>query len=124
MEHLIESLFSNLTRLKQENANLDFIDSKGNNYETRVVTKNGASFIPSNMIGKGRKFDALGFAEKLGQIDYFMLCDINNFPKIEINTIHKSHTIVQKKNINYKNYIKYRQSLVINTQEIKFPVKD
>jgi len=45
MEHFIESLFHNLTRLKQENASLDFIDSKENNSETRVITKHRVSFI-------------------------------------------------------------------------------
>ncbi len=101
IEHLIESMFLNLTRLKQENSSLDFIDSKGGRYEVRVITKNGVKFIPSHMIGKGRKFNQEGFDEKLAQIDYFLLCDVNNFPKISIFTIKNNHSIVLKKEIKY-----------------------
>ena len=61
------------------------------------------------MIGKGRKFNKEGFDIKLEQIDYFMLCDINKFPKITIFSIHKDNNIIQKKKINYKNFLQFKK---------------
>ena len=52
-------------------------------YEHKTFTKNGCKFMPSNMIGVGRTFDAATFHEKAKQLTY-VICSNVRFPEIKI----------------------------------------
>ena len=60
----------------------DLIDTKGRKWEVRSITKGGVYFCPSNMVGKGRKFERKGFLKKLREIDGYVLADVLKFPNI------------------------------------------
>jgi hypothetical protein len=55
-------------------------------YDEKTFTKYGCIFIPSNMIGKGRKFDQVLFEKKAKKIIYCIISNIN-FPDIQIKFI-------------------------------------
>jgi|TARA_R110000824_G_scaffold392567_1_gene591051 hypothetical protein len=52
-------------------------------FDAKNFTKNGCKFMPSNMIGSGRKFDEEVFIEKVKDMSY-IVCDIVEFPKIRV----------------------------------------
>lgn len=79
---------------KSEGAGYDLTDNKGKKWEVRSITKRGVFFSPSNMVGKGRKFEKDGFLKKLNSIDGYILADVVNFPnvpfwKIKSNLVRK-----------------------------------
>ena len=52
-------------------------------YDEKTFTSRGCKFMPSGMIGKGRKFDAAEFQEKVKTMNY-VIVDNNEFPKITV----------------------------------------
>jgi hypothetical protein len=52
-------------------------------YDEKTFTSGGCSFMPSGMIGKGRKFDAAEFQEKVKTMNY-VIVDNTEFPKITV----------------------------------------
>ncbi len=67
---------------KSEGAGFDLIDSKGDKWEVRSITKGGIYFCPSYMVGSGRSFKEDGFLEKLEEIKGYVICDVLSFPNI------------------------------------------
>ena len=65
-----------------EGAGFDIVDPDGRKWEVRCITRRGINFSPSHMIGSGRSFKAHGFLEKLDDVAGYILCDIEEFPKI------------------------------------------
>jgi len=52
-------------------------------YDEKTFTAGGCKFMPSGMIGKGRKFDAAEFQEKVKTMNY-VIVDNTEFPKITV----------------------------------------
>ena len=52
-------------------------------YDEKTFTAGGCKFMPSGMIGKGRKFDAVEFQEKVKTMNY-VIVDNTEFPKITV----------------------------------------
>lgn len=65
-----------------EGAGYDLLDSEGDKWEVRCITKNGVRFCPSSMIGTGREFEKQGFINKLDEIRGYILSDIERFPYV------------------------------------------
>ncbi len=67
-----------------EGSSFDVYDSEGNKWEVRSLTKGGVYFCPSNMVGKGRKFEEVGFQAKLDEIKGYYVARITTFPEVEV----------------------------------------
>ena len=65
-----------------EGAGYDIIDSHGNKWEVRSITRSGIYFCPSYMVGSGRHFEEEGFLRKLNEIKGFIIADVESFPDI------------------------------------------
>lgn len=79
--------------------NLDYNDDEGGFYdvsseellyEVRILTKYGVRFIPSYMIGQGRKYDEEKYIDKLNRIKGFIIIDSLKFPEIQYRFIESS----------------------------------
>jgi len=55
-------------------------------YDEKTFTKGGCKFMPSSMIGTGRKFDKAIFDEKSKNMIYVIVSNIN-FPEIKIRFV-------------------------------------
>jgi len=75
---------------------LDYVDKNGHDYEMKsevqdfspkiemkCFTQRGLKFMPSSMIGVGRKIDIEKFHEKANDLTY-LFCDIVEFPEIKV----------------------------------------
>lgn len=69
------------TLANSEGAAYDLTDPNGGKWEVRSITK-GVYFCPSYMVGSGRKFNKLGFLQKLEEIEGYILCHVTKFPEI------------------------------------------
>ncbi len=67
-----------------EGAGFDLIDKNGLKWEVRSITKGGIYFCPSYMVGSGRRFEEVGFLEKLEEIEGYIISDVTLFPKIPV----------------------------------------
>ena len=65
-----------------EGAGYDLLDSAGRKWEVRSITRSGIYFCPSYMVGSGRSFKAQGFLDKLGEIEGYIISDVESFPNI------------------------------------------
>ena len=65
-----------------EGAGYDIIDSYGNKWEVRSITRSGIYFCPSYMVGSGRHFEEEGFLRKLNEIKGYIIADVESFPDI------------------------------------------
>lgn len=65
-----------------ETADYDLTDGAGRRWEVRCCTKGGLFFCPSNMIGKGRKFNFENWVTKQAQVSGWIVADINTFPRV------------------------------------------
>ena len=72
----------------------DFIDENNNEivFDEKTFTQNGCKFLPSNMIGSGRKINQLVFEEKASKLIYCIVSNIN-FPEIKIKFIRGTELI-------------------------------
>ena len=52
-------------------------------FDAKNLTRNGCAFMPSNMLGQGRKFNQQEFIRKTSAMNY-IICDIVDFPSIRI----------------------------------------
>ena len=66
----------------------DFVDSNDENikYDQKTFTSRGCKFMPSNMIGEGRKFDKEIFENKAKNLNYIIVSNVN-FPEIKIKFV-------------------------------------
>jgi hypothetical protein len=65
-----------------EGAGYDLIDSNGDKWEVRSITRGGIYFSPSYMVGSGRSFKEAGFLKKLKDVKGFILSDVESFPDV------------------------------------------
>lgn len=77
---------------KSEGDAWDVIDSKGDFWEVRSLTKK-IYFCPSYMVGKGRTFSEQGFLEKLAQIRGYVISDVTLFPDIPVWLVEASEVL-------------------------------
>ena len=82
MEPQITKWFPSLTRV-YGNKDHDHVDESGVKYDAKNFTKGGLSFMPSNQMGAGRKFNESVAHEKAESLIY-ICCDIVDFPKIRV----------------------------------------
>lgn len=66
-----------------EGSGFDLIDGDGRNWEVRSVSS-GIYFCPSYMVGSGRKFEEVGFFNKLDSIAGYVCSDIKKFPDVPV----------------------------------------
>ena len=73
----------------------DFIDVTDENikYDQKTFTSGGSKFMPSNMIGTGRKFNKELFEEKAKNLIYIIVSNIN-FPEIRVKFVKGVELIV------------------------------
>jgi len=73
----------------------DHVDEFHFKYDAKNFTKSGGcKFLPSKMIGTGRKFDEKDFKEKTSNMRY-IICDIVDFPKVRV-LFKRGSELVQK----------------------------
>ncbi len=70
------------TLAPSEGAGFDLLDPSGRKWEVRSITRGGIYFCPSYMVGSGRVFDEPGFLAKLGEIEGYILSDVESFPNV------------------------------------------
>ena len=77
-------------------------------YDQKTFTKRGCNFMPSNMIGEGRKFDDVIFKEKASKLIYIIISNIH-FPQIKIKFVKGSDLIIEYPNgkIPLKDFVKF-----------------
>lgn len=88
--HFIEKWLSvnfQLTHITGDKS-YDFIDENNENikYDQKTFTPRGCKFMPSNMIGEGRKFDKEIFELKAKNLNYIIVSNVN-FPEIKIKFV-------------------------------------
>lgn len=86
-ELLCVELFNNLSHAPASGAMYDLIDSNGNWYEARTVTKWGVKLIPSSMWGAGRTLDKKAYDKRLKQLHGFVFTDVRNSPQFTITFV-------------------------------------
>ena len=82
---------------KEGCASYDFTDDSNNKYDEKTFTKGGCNFMPSSMIGTGRKFDKVKFNEKANKLIYIIVSNIN-FPEIKIRFVRGIDLIIDYPN--------------------------
>ena len=70
-----------------EGAGYDLLDPDGGMWEVRSITRGGVYFNPSSQVGSGRRFNEEGFQLKMSGIKGFILCDIVDFPVVEVYVV-------------------------------------
>ena len=61
----------------------DHVDKFNFKYDAKNFTKSGLGFMPSSMLGTGRKFDQKLFEMKSKKMNY-ICCDIMDFPRVRV----------------------------------------
>jgi len=88
----------------------DFIDENDEiiKYDQKTFTSRGCKFMPSNMIGEGRKFDKEIFETKAQNLNYIIVSNVN-FPEIKIKFVKGTDLINTYPNgvIPSKDFIKF-----------------
>jgi hypothetical protein len=88
----------------------DFVDENDENikYDQKTFTVRGCKFMPSNMIGEGRKFDKEIFETKAQNLNYIIVSNVN-FPEIKIKFVKGTDLISTYPNgvIPSKDFIKF-----------------
>lgn len=91
----------------------DFVDENDENdenikYDQKTFTLRGCKFMPSNMIGEGRKFDKEIFETKAQNLNYIIVSNVN-FPEIKIKFVKGTDLINTYPNgvIPSKDFIKF-----------------
>lgn len=88
----------------------DFIDENDEiiKYDQKTFTSRGCKFMPSNMIGEGRKFDKEIFETKAQNLNYIIVSNVN-FPEIKIKFVKGSDLLIDYPNgvIPSKEFIKF-----------------
>lgn len=90
-ERQIPKWFPELTFVNQNG--YDHVDEQGNKYDAKGLTKGGCKFMPSSMLGTGRKFDAESAHAHADEISY-IIHDITEFPSV--NLIFKKGSDLRK----------------------------
>ena len=88
----------------------DYTDTTDENikYDQKTFTQRGCNFLPSNMIGEGRKFDAEIFKEKAKNLIYIVVSNVD-FPRIKVRFVRGTRLIIDYPNgkIPLKDFVKF-----------------
>jgi hypothetical protein len=81
----------------------DFVDLTDEpiQYDEKTFTKRGCKFMPSNMIGQGRKFDKDKFIEHATHLTYIIVDNVD-FPNILVRFIDGKDLVKEYPNGNIK----------------------
>lgn len=112
IEKWLEKKFMNLTYVDKKG--YDFVDARDNNvkYDEKTFTRRGCYYVPSKMLGAGRKKNISEFQEHAQKINYIIVDNIE-FPKIQIvfisgnellSTYPKGHIPINHRNIFFSKY--------------------
>ena len=84
------------------------INNENIKYDQKTFTARGCKFMPSNMIGEGRKFDKNIFEEKAKKLIYIIISNVE-FPEIKIKFVKGIDLIVDYPDgkIRSKDFIKF-----------------
>jgi hypothetical protein len=84
------------------------VNDKNIKYDQKTFTSRGCKFMPSNMIGEGRKFDKKIFEEKAKTLIYIIISNVE-FPEIKIKFVKGIDLIVDYPDgkIPLKDHIKF-----------------
>ena len=84
------------------------INDENIKYDQKTFTARGCKFMPSNMIGEGRKFDKEKFEEKAKKLIYIIVSNVN-FPEIKIKFVKGIDLIINypKGEISLKDFNKF-----------------
>jgi len=84
LERQLAKWFPQLTHITGNKA-WDHLDETGAKYDAKNFTSTGLKFMPSGMLGKGRKYCPVACRKKIkeNRLSYIM-CDIVEFPKIRV----------------------------------------
>jgi hypothetical protein len=111
--HFIESwLEKNYPSLKHikgcKDHDFEDIGNENIQYEQKTFTTRGCNFMPSNMVGQGRKFDQEVFDEKSKKLLYIIIGNIN-FPEIKIKFVRGIDIVIDypKGKIPFKDFDKF-----------------
>jgi hypothetical protein len=77
-------------------------------YDEKTFTAKGCRFMPSNMIGKGRKFNQSIFEEKAKKLIYIIVSNVA-FPLIKVRFVRGSDLILQ-----------YPKGIISSKDRVKF----
>jgi hypothetical protein len=95
--------------LKDHDFEVDGVDGGENlQFDQKTFTAGGCNFMPSNMIGQGRKFDQKAFDEKTNKLLYIIISNIN-FPEIKIKFVRGIDLVIDypKGKIPFKDFDKF-----------------
>lgn len=81
LERQLERWFPELTFVNAKG--YDHLDAQGAKYDQKCFTKGGLRFMPSSMIGAGRKLDEAVARDHAKEINY-ICCDIVSFPVVKV----------------------------------------
>ena len=90
LELWIVNNFDNISKYNTKDH--DFIYDKNNFMEAKNFTKNGAKFMPSRMLGVGRKYIEEE-AHKVINSNIYVITDINDMPDIHIRFVKGSELL-------------------------------
>ena len=90
LELWIVNNFDNISKYNTKDH--DFIDDENNFMEAKNFTKNGAKFMPSRMLGVGRKYIEEE-AHKVINSNIYVITDINDMPDIHIRFVKGSELL-------------------------------
>jgi len=94
---------------KDHDFEVDGVDGGENlQFDQKTFTAGGCNFMPSNMIGQGRKFDQKAFDEKTNKLLYIIISNIN-FPEIKIKFVRGIDLVIDypKGKIPFKDFDKF-----------------
>lgn len=84
VEHLLDTSFRNLTKAGGAGEAFDLFESKTRHvYECKSARTAPFNIAPSNMKGKGRKFERLECEARLLDVNGVILCQLDAFPLLE-----------------------------------------
>ena len=87
LEHHIPIWFPELKFVDQKGYDHVDVETGLKKWDLKGFTKGGASFVPSSMLGAGRKIDIAEAQDHANTIDY-IFSDVTEFPKIRIQFKH------------------------------------
>tara|TARA_B100000287_G_scaffold390175_1_gene400809 strand:- start:127 stop:576 length:450 start_codon:yes stop_codon:yes gene_type:complete len=84
LELWIETNFEGIKKIDVKNH--DFVNGKDDYMEAKNFTKHGAKFMPSRMLGVGRKY-IKEEADKVIKSNIYIITDINDMPTIRVKFV-------------------------------------
>lgn len=117
-ELLCVELFNNLSHAPASGAMYDLIDSDGNWYEARAVTKWGVKLIPSSMWGASRTLDKKAYRKRLKQLHGFVFTDVRNSPQFTITFVPVSKIPASARDMSAKQFDDWTSSLSLISKKL------